>query len=259
MAFAIQWHSQQGTRTTDNRDCAGIGIRQTSALAIVLDGSTSGAESGAFAHEIARRMVDWYVSTDENITAGVLTAQLRATHAKLSKQFRRDSASYLLMHVGAAQTALVLHAGDCLVGRQAPAGPMSWLTQPHTLANSVSQMTIGDLANDSGRHRLTRSFRSREFVEPAFCSIALDDTPVLVATDGFWAELDHRQQSAFIHGRVPENAGERRPQRTSDHTTRKRRVVQGLTERASSQNLHGLQAQNCRKFCPSRSRQISWR
>jgi len=154
-------------------------------------------------------MVDWYVSTDENITAAVLTAQLRATHVELSKQFRRDSASYLLMHVGAAQTALILHAGDCLVGRQTPAGPMSWLIQPHALANAVTPMTIGDLANDSGRHRLTRSFRAREFVEPAFCSTALDDTPVLVATDGFWVELDRGQQSAFIHGRIAENAGER--------------------------------------------------
>lgn len=123
MAFAIQWQSQQGTRTTDNRDCAGIGIRQTAVLAIVLDGSTSGAKSGAFACEIARRMVDWYVATDENITAAVLRAQLRATHAELS--------------------------------------------------------------------------------------IALDDTPLLVMTDGFWAELDHGQQSAFIHGRIAKNAAER--------------------------------------------------
>ena len=72
MAFAIRWQSRQGT--TDNRDCAGIGIRQTEVLAIVLDGSSSGAISGVFASEIARRIVDWFVSTDQAITVAVLTA-----------------------------------------------------------------------------------------------------------------------------------------------------------------------------------------
>ncbi|TFV37980.1 hypothetical protein [Bradyrhizobium niftali] len=62
-----------------------------------------------------------------------------------------------------------------------------------------------DAANDNARHRLTRSFHSREFVEPAFCSIALDNTPLLAATDGFWAELDDGQQSAFIGGRITEH------------------------------------------------------
>lgn len=208
MAFAIRWQSQQGTRTTDNRDCAGIGIRQTEVLAIVLDGSSAGANSGVFASEIARRIVDWFVSTDQAITVAVLTAQLRATRAELTEHFQRDSASYLLIHVGDGREALILHAGDCLVGHYAPAGKVSWLVQPHTLANAVTPMKIGDLANDIGRHRLTRSFRSREFIEPAFCSIPADKMALLVATDGFWAELDHAQQNAFIHGRMAEHAGE---------------------------------------------------
>ena len=208
MAFAIQWQSQQGTRTPDNRDCAGIGIRQTDILAIVLDGSSSGANSGAFAWEIARRMVDWFVSTEQAITAAVLTAQLRATHAELATDFRQDSASYLLIHLGDGQEALILHAGDCLVGDCSPTGQVSWLVQPHTLANAVAPMKISELAKDVSRHRLTRSFRSRDFVEPATCSISSDKTTLLVATDGFWAELDEAQQGAFIHGRMTEHTGE---------------------------------------------------
>lgn len=209
MAFVIQWQSQQGTRTTDNRDCAGIGIRRAEILAIVLDGSSSGQNSGAYAWEIARRMVDWFVSTEQPMTVAVLTAQLRATHAELAKDFRRDSASYLLVHIGDNQEALVLHAGDCLIGRYASASAMSWLVQPHTLANAVTPMTIDNLANDVGRHRLTRSFRSRQFVEPALCSIAADNATLLVATDGFWAELDVAQQRAFIQGRMAKDTGER--------------------------------------------------
>lgn len=209
MAFLVQWQSQQGTRTTDNRDCAGIGIRRTEILAIVLDGSSCGPNSGAFACQIARRLVDWFVSTDQVITVAVLIAQLRATHAELAKDFRMDSASYLMIHVVDGQDALVLHAGDCLIGHFASADQVSWLVQPHTLANAVTPMTIGDLVKDTARHRLTRSFRSREFVEPALCSIPSEKTTLLAATDGFWAELDHIQQNAFIHGQMAEDAGER--------------------------------------------------
>ncbi len=86
---------------------------------------------------------------------------------------------------------------------------MSWLVQPHTLANAATPMTIGNLANDVGRHRLTRSFRSREFVEPALCSIVADNATLLVATDGFWAELDAAQQRAFIQRRMAKDTGER--------------------------------------------------
>lgn len=57
MGFEIDWHCQQGTRTADNRDHAGIGIRGESILAIVLDGSARGPTSGQFAREIARRLI----------------------------------------------------------------------------------------------------------------------------------------------------------------------------------------------------------
>lgn len=207
MAFLIQWQSQQGTRTTDNRDYAGIGIRQTDFLAILLDGSSSGPNSGTFAGEIARRIVDWFMSTAEAITVAVLVDQLRATHAELAEAFRMDSASYLLIHVCDGQEALVLHAGDCLVGH-ALADQVSWLVQPHTLANALTPMTIDDLVQDSSRHRLTRSFRSRTFIEPAFCSISAEKTTLLAATDGFWAELERTQQKAFIDGHIPAVAGE---------------------------------------------------
>lgn len=40
MIIEALWFSQQGTRTSDNRDHAGIGIRQGEFLGVVVDGST---------------------------------------------------------------------------------------------------------------------------------------------------------------------------------------------------------------------------
>ncbi|MEO3388888.1 hypothetical protein [Mesorhizobium sp. CAU 1741] len=75
MPFDVRWDCQQGTRTADNRDHAGIGIRGDSFLAIVLDGSTRGATSGLFAQETARRLIDWFVTgadvIDEEIDTGI--------------------------------------------------------------------------------------------------------------------------------------------------------------------------------------------
>lgn len=209
MAFAIQWHCQQGTRTADNRDHVGIGIRGDSILAIVLDGSTSGAASGLFAREIARRVVDWFVTRAAEITAETVTEQLRLTHAVLAADFNKDSASYVLVYAEAALPAMVLHAGDCLLGHRDADGRISWLLQPHTLANALTAVPHDVLAKSNARHVLTRSFRSRSFVAPDLTMIDLRDQTLFIATDGFWADLDLDGQNAFVEGRFPSNDGER--------------------------------------------------
>jgi serine/threonine protein phosphatase PrpC len=119
---------------------------------------------------------------------------------ELANDFRGDSASYVLLHVGPAKSALVLHAGDCLVGRPDADGEATWLLQPHTLSNAVVSIPIGVLAGEPSRHVLTRSFRSKRFITPDLTSIELDDRALLVATDGFWAELDAGRQAAFLAG-----------------------------------------------------------
>ena len=96
-----------------------IGIRQTDILAIVLDGSSSGPNRGAFARAIAQRLVDWFVTTDQEISVPTLIVQLRAIRAELAKDFRGDSASYLLIHAIDGKDAFVLHAGNCLIGHYA--------------------------------------------------------------------------------------------------------------------------------------------
>ncbi|OWK24661.1 hypothetical protein AJ87_20050 [Rhizobium yanglingense] len=200
MPFAIQWNSHQGTRTDDNRDHAAIAIRGDSVLVLVLDGSTTGPASGAFAREIAGRMLDWFMN-GAAVTAESLTGQLRATHAALAENFKGDSASYVILYAEPERPVFVSHAGDCIVGRPRSDGNIDWLSQPHTLANALSAVPHDVIAKEPSRHFLTRNFRSRSFMTPDFASIELDDRPLLVATDGFWAELDPIAKGAFLEGR----------------------------------------------------------
>jgi hypothetical protein len=176
MAFAIRWHCQRGTRTADNRDHAGIGIRGESILAIVLDGSTSGAASGLFAREIARRVVDWFVTTPVEVTAATMTEQLRMTHAALAGDFKKDSASYVLLYADAARPAIVLHAGDCLLGRRDTDGSISWFLRPHTLANALMAIPHGVPANTPNA--------------PFTCTVACNK--YLIATQGNIADIRAR-------------------------------------------------------------------
>lgn len=207
MTFEIAWHCQQGTRTADNRDHAGVGIRSDSFLAIVLDGSTRGPTSGQFAQAIARQIVDWFVTGVAEVTAQAMIEQLRVTHGALAKDFKGDSASYILLYAGATRPMVVLHAGDCLIGR-ADGGQTTWLRQPHTLANALAPVPIDILAKEPTRHVLTRSFRSKHFMVPDHSFIELDDRPFLLATDGFWADMDAHGQTAFLNGDRPSDGQE---------------------------------------------------
>jgi PPM family protein phosphatase len=198
MGFEVDWYSRQGTRTADNRDFAGIGTRAGTALCTILDGSTSTPTSGKLVREFTRDIIDWYVTSADEITAETLIARLRGIHGSLSKAYPLDTASYGIAHLDASERALVLHAGDCLFGCYDEKGPAQWLTQPHTLANALGVMPIDEIAKVRARHRLTRSFRSREFIIPDVAEIELAGTSLVAATDGYWAELTLIEQCEFV-------------------------------------------------------------
>lgn len=201
MGVEISWRSRQGKRTEDNWDYFGVGLRSDAALCIVLDGSTSGPAGGKFAGQIARDLIDWFIITDENVRADTLTERLRHIHGNLSPKFPSDSASYVIVLIEDGKPVLVLHAGDCLVGRHVGKNPICWLTRPHTLANAIEEVSIAAMAECPVRNRLTRSFRAREFMAPEKTKIAMEGRDsLIVATDGFWAELSSEEQFLFIEG-----------------------------------------------------------
>lgn len=205
----LDWRSQRGTKTGDNRDYGGVGIRPDGVLCLVLDGATSGPKSGELAGQIARDVIDWYVATADDVTAETLTAQLRKIHGSLSKQFPRDTASYVIVCLAGTGPALVLHAGDCLLGRRVGKSPLQWLIRPHTLANVIDDIPVAAIAESHVRHRLTRSFRAREFMPPNAAEIKAErGSSLIAATDGFWTELTSEEQAMFMQGQFPPMIGE---------------------------------------------------
>jgi serine/threonine protein phosphatase PrpC len=199
MPIVVNWRSQIGTRTEDNRDCAGVAAREDDVLCIVADGSTKGLDSGELAREITRELIDWYVGSSTAVTAESLIAKLKGLHEVLPEAYPQGSVSYMILYIRSGNDALVVHAGDCLLGRDDGQGSPEWLTRPHTLANAGNDKTVEEIVDLPARHRLTRSFRAKEFMRPEVTEIAAADE-FIVATDGFWAGLSPSDQCRFMAG-----------------------------------------------------------
>lgn len=196
---SFTWRSEIGrNRTDDNRDMCGIGQRGEDALCIVLDGSTNGRDSGVLARAIACRMIDGFVDFPDTITLEAIIAMMKTIHELLARAYPQASASYMMVWLQKTEMT-VIHAGDCLLGRREGFGEVEWISQPHTLANAIDAVVIGDLVTNPARHRVTRSFRAREFIEPDVFKMS-GETNVIVSTDGFWAELTASEQADFLAG-----------------------------------------------------------
>ena len=204
MGMEFRWHSHQGRRTSDNRDYCGIGVRRGAALCVVLDGSTAGAQSRALAQFIAQELIDWFLKSEEPVTSALITEELTRLHKQSYEEFRGDSASYAILLIESSTSAVSLHAGDCLIGEQRQPDSITWLTQPHTLANAIDDMPVSEIAATALRNRLTRSFRQGAFMCPETNSIDIDGaTNLILATDGFWAGLAPEKQLRALSGDCP--------------------------------------------------------
>lgn len=208
MHIEIRWLTQRGTKTADNRDYAGVGIRSDKLLAIVVDGSTKGEKNGEYAAAIVQNLVDWFVETQDPILEKSLIEQLRFIHERLLEHYPNCSASVLIVIIVPNDNILVMHIGDCILGQLNGENKIVWYTTPHTLANVITTMTLDELASSSARHLLTRSLRAREFMEPDAFFLDLLTGDYLLATDGYWADLTPDGKLSFNDGRFPDDGSD---------------------------------------------------
>ena len=201
------WHSKQGSFTTDNRDYCGIAKNNSSILYLLIDGISKSPNGGEFAKEFVHLFLDIFVGSDELQSENTLQSILKKVHETLRRKFPADSASYILaLHNG--DSMVTLHAGDCRLGTITNDGRINWLTPVHTLANAIIFLTDNELRLHPDRHTLTRSFKAKRF-EPGivnhFPLLASDS--LILASDGFWAELDETEQIVFSNKGVVDKIG----------------------------------------------------
>ncbi|NTA84190.1 hypothetical protein G6L13_27315 [Agrobacterium tumefaciens] len=208
MRIDASWYSRKGTMTADNRDYAGIGTNTNGLMAIIVDGSTAGENSGEYAEAIVREVIDWFNGLQGGLDVDDFTKKLRGIHLGLRALYPHASAGFAVMHTGPGVRMTVIHVGDCLLGQVDRGDKIHWRTQPHTLANALDYVAIDELSKKPARHLLTRSFRSREYMTPEILETESSPGVYLLSTDGFWAELSAHEQLAVLDGREVEANGE---------------------------------------------------
>lgn len=202
MVFEYEWRSSPGTITSDNRDYCGIAERPDAPLYVVIDGATRGPSGGDLAKELARHLVDQFLEFNEPFAEIQISNLLQNIHTELRRRFPADSASLFILVQTSDGSIMTAHVGDCRLGRLKSDKSIEWLSKPHTLANAIEDLSDSALIANPSRHSLTRSFRPGRLPDPEYGRYPLkqDDT-FLIATDGFWAELNSSDQAEFLEGK----------------------------------------------------------
>lgn len=202
MQLELNWQTCPGSLTLDNRDWCGIAVRPEATMCAVLDGSSSARGGGELAKELAQRLADWFAGAGLPVTPTMFNEQIRTWHPALRREFPFAAASLIVVVVTEPNhPVMALHAGDCIAGYRSAGEEIEWCTQPHTLANSLADVPIPQLAASPMRNRITRCFRRREFEPLEHAELpCIGDVGLVLATDGFWAGLPDADQSRMLAG-----------------------------------------------------------
>lgn len=196
------WYSRQGNLTPDNRDYCGISEAGGTTLCVLADGATGCPAGGDLAKALVCLLLDGFLRLSPPATIDGMVGLLGEAHAGLRRKHPADSAGYIIALMGKGPTVTTLHAGDCRLGRLANQGSIQWLTPVHVLANAIQDLDEPALRLSPGRRLLTRSFRAKRFQTPACAIHEFDerDRGLLIASDGFWADLPENKQLEILHG-----------------------------------------------------------
>lgn len=209
MRANLQWHTQAGTLTPDNRDaCAHIELAHAS-LYLIADGSSSYPRSGELATALLAKLTQGFsrlsaAELNPEQLAEALLQIIASSHQALRDTHPQAACSYLVLCL-LADAAFSIHEGDCCLGLVEQSGQINWLSGAHCAANWQGNLTHAELAQAPSRHRLTRCFSARRASDPEINHWPLGaNQHWLLATDGFWAGLSDPQQQTFLRdGSLP--------------------------------------------------------
>jgi serine/threonine protein phosphatase PrpC len=198
MFFNAQWLTHKGRVTDDNQDYCGVALRKDAALYLVVDGSSQSSQSGELAHVFIRKIADRFVKQPFLTDAHHVALVINELATNLKGIYPAGRLSFLVLLHFDNDKIFTLHAGDCRLGLMLGNQCIEWLSRPHTSANAIDEIEDVVLAKLDERHILTRSFRTGRQ-----CEIEINQYDInkgqkfLIATDGYWAELELSQQLKF--------------------------------------------------------------
>jgi serine/threonine protein phosphatase PrpC len=199
MFFNAQWLTHKGSLTDDNRDHCAIALRDDAALYLVVDGSSQSTQSGELARVFIQKLADRFLAPPFLTNAQQVVLAINELSANLKGLYPAGRLSFLaLLNLGYDEIYL-LHVGDCRIRVIHEGKGIEWLSRPHTLANAIDEIDDAALVKHDDRHILTRSFRTGRQSDIEINQYDINEgKQILLATDGYWAELEPLKQHMFI-------------------------------------------------------------
>jgi len=185
---ALEIYTKKGSNTSDNQDVMITAMNEGVHLYLVMDGCSTLANSGGFARAMGDLIHSKFtmLAPEQLVPASVrasLVDIFESSREQIKLNYMSSSMSLAMLVVIQQRVALLMHVGDCAIGRENSKGQVDWLTIPHTVVNKP----IPELIGNPYRHGVCRSFKAKrespiEWVVRPFNG---SDCFVL-ASDGWW-------------------------------------------------------------------------
>ena len=218
----LKWtyRTQQGSERTDNKDCFSIIDTEFGTWIFVIDVSTSSSATAELAENFSdhfhahlydllkskdnlpsehtsqeKPLHDSYFEEEEH-RKQVIQQAFNAT----KKALKVGVASFLSLYRSEHSNRVFgFSAGDCRLGLLNNKS-IQWLSPVDTGANPLGNEFEHSMALLPERHILTKSLNLRRKFEPSTFELDVSDDDIFImATDGFWMELNEAQQQTFIN------------------------------------------------------------
>ncbi len=207
---SLKWthRTQQGSERAENKDHFSIIDSDLGTWIFVIDVSTSSNATTILAKQFSKNfhscLQDFLKRGDlllsENQSQEKCKWILQQAFNATKKELKIGVASFLSLYRCKRSSSIFgFCAGDCRLGLLNKKS-IQWLSPVHTGANPLDNDFETSMKLMPERHILTKSLNLRRNFEPeTFELVASPSDIFVIATDGFWMELNEVEQQSFIN------------------------------------------------------------
>ena len=200
-------HSQQGKNNASNGDYICVFEYEEGVLILLVDIATASPLDEAEFIGSLYKLVQQLVTKETIKSSDIFLSTFEQIVAALKGTFKIGCASLITAYAPKNSTSVWGYTiGDARVGKLG-GDDIAWLTNVHTGANPLGEIFTEEMKSAPQRHLLTRSLNMQRPFNPDYYKIDVSDIESLViASDGFWADLSvHQQQLLFSQRKVVTN------------------------------------------------------
>jgi len=194
----IDCYSQQGTARDTNRDFVGLFELDSGVLVYLLDVSTSSSLSCASFVEQLNGLISERLTNEIVADPSLFLDVLQQVIIDLQQSFKSGVASLITCFISYESDIVWGYtAGDSRIGTVGD--EIIWRSPVHTGANPFGESFTDSMKLIPERHILTRCLNMRKKCNFEFFQFNVaKEQSLVIASDGFWAELTSELQLSFL-------------------------------------------------------------